>query len=243
MGLSMEKVEERAPELVSLVKQAQVSLEKAALTGQKAKVALCLDHSGSMRGLYKSGWVQALAERVLALGALFDDDGDIEVFLFDSSAKYAGSLDLKDYRGGVDRMTRGRSMGTTDYAGAMKAVREHYGPKRGIFGKRGGPMEVPVYVLFVTDGRPDSKTAATKELVEASKEGIFWQFVGLGDGGSDKFAYLKKLDAEVKGRLVDNANFFQVEDPKSISDADLYTRMLAEFPEWLPQAKELRLLA
>jgi uncharacterized protein YegL len=241
MGLSLDKIEASAPGLVSLAKEARVSLEKASLVGVSAKVALCLDYSGSMRRLYKDGWVQSLAERVLALGAQFDDDGDIEVFLFDSSAKYAGSLGLGDYQGGVDRLTDGRSMGTTNYAAAIKAVREHYGTKKGFFGrkKEAGPKDVPVYVIFVTDGQPDSRTAATKELVEASREGIFWQFVGIGD---NDFRYLEKLDSEVKGRLVDNANFFQVKDPERVSDSELYAKMLAEFPDWLPQAKELGLV-
>jgi hypothetical protein len=68
--------------MLSLVKTAGVSLEKRGLAEHTARVALVLDISGSMAALYRSGAVQRLAGRVLALGLRFDDDGVVDVFLF-----------------------------------------------------------------------------------------------------------------------------------------------------------------
>lgn len=242
MAVSLDKIERSAPGLVSLVKEASATLDSAGLGGQAAKVALCLDYSGSMNALYKNHTVQRLAERVLALGTQFDDDGAIDVFLFDSGATYAGELTIENYQGGVDRLTAGRRMGTTNYAAAMKLVREHYsGGKKGLFHRKAtGPADLPAYVLFLTDGAPDSKSAATKQLVEASHEGIFWQFIGVG--GAD-FSYLHRLDEEVPGRLIDNANFFEVADLARTSDQDLFAKMLTEFPGWIPQARASGLIA
>lgn len=247
MAISLDKVEKQAPALVSLAKQASISVTSAGLNGQAAKVALCLDWSGSMRKLYQDQTVQRLAERVLALGTQFDDDGAIDVFFFDAGAWYAGELGLDDYVGGIDRFTQGRKMGTTNYAAAMELVRKHYAAparKKGLFGKRTeiGPSDLPAYVLFLTDGSPDNKSAATRQLVEASREGIFWQFIGVG-GDASSFPFLAKLDDQVPGRLIDNANFFAVESLDTLSDETLFARMLAEFPGWIPQARAEGLIA
>lgn len=113
MGISFEKLEQQAPELVSLAKKAQFNLSKHGLDGQPAKVALCLDYSGSMRKVYADGQMQALAERVLALATQLDDDGAIDVFFFGTDAWYAGELGLTDYQGGVDRLRDGHRFGLT----------------------------------------------------------------------------------------------------------------------------------
>ena len=47
-----------------------------------------------MSGLYRQGKVQALVERLLALALRFDDDGEVDVFLFGAEGHEAGTLDL-----------------------------------------------------------------------------------------------------------------------------------------------------
>jgi hypothetical protein len=236
MPISLEKVQQSAPALVNLYKDAGAALESAGITS-KAKVALVLDFSGSMSRLYSSGFVQQVAEKVLSLGLRFDDDGDIEVFLFDSGAAYAGALSLTDYQGGVDRLTSGRRMGSTNYAAAIEAVVAHYSPKGKLFSRKASAMTDPVYVAFFTDGEPDSRSRAKDALRDASDKGIFFQFVGLGD---QEFDFLQKLDT-LSGRALDNAGFFSV-SPQEISNPDasnevLYDYMLKEFAGWIPQAQ------
>ena len=75
MPISLEKIERDAPRLIDLAKKADISILKANLTNHQAKVALCLDISGSMSFLYSSGKIQTLAEKILALGCRFDDNG------------------------------------------------------------------------------------------------------------------------------------------------------------------------
>lgn len=222
MAISFEKVESQAPSLVKLVKKAAFGLSKHGLDGQAAKVALCLDHSGSMRALYAKGVVQQLAERALALATQFDDDGAIDVFLFDTSALHAGELRLEDHVGGVDRLRTGRRMGTTDYAGAMRLVREHFADDG-----------LPVYVLFVTDGSPDNRTLAKQELVAASQRNIFYKFLGVGEG---PFDFLRRLD-DLRGRPVDNAHFVEAEDIEAVGDAQFFDLLLEEYGEWLVAAR------
>jgi vWA found in TerF C terminus len=158
------------PELVDMRKHADVSIAKAGLTGSTAKVALCIDHSGSMDNLYSSGVVQAISEKILVLASAFDDDGDIDMFGFSTNGYELDSLDLSNYAGGIDRLFKHQAWGSTNYAGAMELVRKHYTEEKSIF---------PAYVLFVTDGEPDSEAAAISQLGASKSENIFWQMVGI----------------------------------------------------------------
>lgn len=63
--------------------------------------------------------------------------------------------------------------------------------------------------------------------------------MGVGEG---PFDYLRRLDESVPGRLIDNANFFQATDIPSVSDHDLFARMLHEYPAWLRAAVAKQLL-
>lgn len=241
------ELQHQAPALVSLVKAASVSLEKRGLADHVAKVCLCLDTSGSMSSLYRNGSVQRLAERVLALGCLFDDDKAIDIFLFDDRVNHAGSMSLDNFPGLIDRLIQRHALGGgTAYGRAIKAIREHY---MGSAGSRSDPQtrDVPVYVMFVTDGDATDKSFATTQMKQASHEPIFWQFMGVGGGGGlfgfggGSFPYLERLD-DLQGRYVDNADFFAVPDPQSMSDDEIYNKMMNEYPNWLNAARRARLL-
>lgn len=236
MSVDLKKVEQEAPELVSMTKSAGVTLQKRNLAEHTARVALVLDISGSMGGLYRSGAVQKLAERILALGLHFDDNGAIDVFAFDNRAHEFGEMDLGNFRNFIKKV-ESKVGGGTSYAPIMKKIREHYagGAKKGLFRKRssGGPVE-PAYVMFVTDGEPFDPREAERELQEASKEGIFWQFVAVG---AERIAFLERLD-DLGGREIDNAAFFGVRDPAAVPEGELYDKLMVEYPGWLPQARQ-----
>ena len=51
------------------------------------------------------------------------------------------------------------------------------------------------------------------------------------------YGILEQLDT-MPGRYIDNANFFALDDLHDISDAELYDRMLREFPLWLKEIKQ-----
>lgn len=255
MALSFSKIQEEAPELLSLAKLSRVEISKQELDGQKAKVALVLDYSGSMGNEYRSGRMQRLAEKVLAVSTGLDDDGDIDFFVFDSSAAHLGEIALTNYQGSIDRLTSGRRMGTTNYAAAFTTVRDHYGfpgpvpvagaPSKGLFGglKKAlaptvapaatGPAEVPVFAIFLTDGAPDSKPAAVKALTEVSTAPIFWKFLSIG---REDMAFLQKLD-DLTDRFIDNADYKHIGDVEGISDKELFKALLDEYPTYLKEAR------
>lgn len=245
------RLEKQAPQLLNLVKKAKISLEKVGLQNHDAKVALCLDISGSMSSLYTKGKIQAFAERILALATRFDDDGVIDIFLFGQNAHNVGELTVDNFNGFVRRMNVKYPLeGGTYYSKAMKLIREHYfkqAPAR----KMAFPQTLPVYVMFITDGATSDEDKTRVQLKDSSYEPIFWQFMAIGKSKKDRkkrkelgflqrmgrtnFTFLEELD-EMEGRFIDNANFFSVEDPAQIADDELYDLLLEEYPDWVKKA-------
>jgi len=257
------------PQMVNLVKKAGISLEKKGLSEHRARVALCLDISGSMHQLYKSGKVQALCERVLGMAVQFDDDGACDVFTFGTGGYDEGPLDLRNYQGWVQQLLGRRQLeGGTNYNHAMQAVRRHYFPDGG-GGQRNSPRpdKLPVYVMFVTDGQTTDQHGTKQQVEWSSYEPLFWQFMAIGQssrnvtasgappmkkkkGGfgarlasmlTGDFQFLEELD-DMPGRYIDNADFFSVADPADIGDDQLYDLMMNEYPGWLQQARSKGLL-
>jgi len=87
--------------------------------------------------------------------------------------------------------------------------------------------------VFLSDGGVIDEQGIKKAMVDAAKYPIFWQFVGLA---GSSYGILERLDT-MSGRLVDNADFFHVDDLGKITDEQLYERLLNEFPSWLKAAR------
>lgn len=253
--ISLEKrIEKEAPQLLSLVKKVGVSLDKVGLGQHSAQVCLVLDISGSMNSLYRDGLVQKFSERILALGCKFDDDGEIDVFLFGENVHQPAPMNLDNCQTYVQAaITKHRLEGDTRYGRAIQAVRRFYFPdSAGGERKTVLKAELPVYVMFVTDGTTSDKPLTEKQLRWASYEPIFWQFMGIGKGKKSKdkklaaqadsdFPFLDKLD-ELDGRLIDNANYFSTRSPDEYSDEQLYDLLMAEYPAWIKLAQKHNLL-
>ncbi|MFJ8583254.1 vWA domain-containing protein [Streptomyces sp. NPDC093595] len=232
MPISLRKMEETAPTLVDLYKRAGVSLRKHGLSGERAAVYLVVDHSGSMRPYYRDGSVQALADRVLALSAHLDDDGRVPVVFFSTDIDADTEIALANHHGRIDRIVASLGhMGRTNYHLAMDAVIDHH---------LDSGTTAPALVVFQTDGGPSSKLAAERCVCKAAELPMFWQFIGFGDPDSHQFDFLRRLDelAVPAKRCVDNAGFFHAgTDPSRVPDAELYDRLVGEFPAWLAAAR------
>ncbi|MGW5290677.1 vWA domain-containing protein [Streptomyces bacillaris] len=231
-AISLEKVQQTAPGLVSLYKRAGVSLEKHGLNGRRAAVYLVLDYSGSMRDYYKDGTVQALADRVLGLSAHLDDDGRVPVVFFSTDVDGHAEIGLDRHHGMIDKIVANLGhMGRTNYHAAMDAVIDDY--------LDSGSTD-PALVVFQTDGGPTSKLAAERYLCKAARLPLFWQFIGFGNTRSSQFDFLRRLDElpVPAKRPVDNAGYFHAgPDPRKVPDTELYDRLLGEFPSWLAAAE------
>lgn len=217
--------------------------KKMDLADQKAQVVLCLDFSGSMARLYQDGSVQALVERILPLGLAFDDNGEVDFYLFENGyTKLDESITLGNVEGYIDHkiLRSTLQMGGTQYAPVVEAIVndfahvENRGGFMGIGSKKTyGKMDLPVFVIFITDGDNSDHHSTEAVMREASNAGIFFQFVGIGDAS---FSFLKRLDT-LSGRQVDNANFFSASNLNSKTDDELYGLLLKEFPAFIKAAK------
>jgi stress response protein SCP2 len=225
-AISLNKLQRSAPGLVNLYKAAQVSLAKKGVMGQRAAVYLVLDHSGSMGGFYDDGTMQHLAEQALGLSANLDDDGRVPLVFFSHEVDLVTDISLNNYRGRIDRLHDTLDWGGTCYAPAMQSVIDHYTASH---------STDPAFVIFQTDGDPFDRKETRDLLRSASPLPIFWQFVGFGL--SRDLRFLRTLDT-LNGRTVDNAGYFGAgQSPMERSDADLYDRLMKEFPDWLTTAR------
>mgnify|MGYP000953195872 CR=1 FL=1 len=219
--VSLEKKLEKAPKLVSLAKPLGVELKKRNLETLVARVGLVMDISGSMTARFKNGTVQEIVNKTLPLAVQFDDDGELDCWYYGTRARRMDSVNLDNYTEAVPKEWKQLMLelgGCNNEPVVLRMVLDTY-----------RDTKLPVYVLFITDGGVSKKNEIQKIITEASKLPIFWQFVGVGGSG---YGILEKLDS-MKGRYVDNAGFFALDDFKKVSNEELYARLLEEFPKWL----------
>ncbi|MGG4488277.1 vWA domain-containing protein [Metabacillus idriensis] len=213
-------------------KTAGIVLEKKKLTGVVARVGLVLDISGSMRTLYKNGTVQKVVERILAVASQFDDDGMLDVWVYDNEFSRLPSVTERDFANYVNERILSNDtihkFGRNDEPPVMYDVMNKY--------LKEDPSKDPAFIVFINDG--GCKSTIKKPVVASSDKPIFWQFVGVGDSN---FKVLENLDT-MEGRFIDNANFFHVQDIDTMKDEELYDRLLNEFPDWIKEAKEKRIV-
>ena len=209
---------------ISLRKELVIDeVKKQNISVNTARVVFVLDHSGSMRTMYKDGTVQDLLERIFPIAMHFDDNAEMEFYWFDSVYKELDPVNCKNIEGYVQNviLSKNDHFGGTNYAPIMTEILNRY--------VRREPSNIPTFVIFITDGNNADKKATKDVLTEASKYNIFWKYVGIGD---EKFEFLAKLD-ELKGRFIDNANFINVSDLSAIDDKSLYKLLLEEYGDWL----------
>ena len=241
--INLEKtIEEKAPRLINLAKPAVISLKKNNLTDVKARVAFVLDCSGSMTTQFSSGNVQAVLDRIAVLAVQFDDDMALDLWAFADNFKKYDDVTLENLDDYIEKLTKKESRGF--FSRAFSGIV----PELGI-GNNEPPVmtdvvnfyansDTPAYVIFITDGGVYKNQEIESIVRGSASKPLFWQFVGLG--GSN-YGVLEKLD-DMTGRMVDNADFFAIDDFRKVDDSELYDRLLNEFPGWLRQAKSKNII-
>lgn len=203
----------------------KICLEKKELQDLTSKVVVVLDYSGSMDQLYRDGVVQETLNRLLPLALRFDDDGEMELYLFSNHCKQLAPLNINNFSNYIadEKVLQKYSMGGTNYSPAINKIVDNQ------------EGNIPTFVIFITDGDcfSSDKTPTEEAIRKASNKPIFWQFVGIGNSSFD---FLESLD-DMQGRYIDNADFLKISNVCNLSDEELYKALLGEFPEWLNAAK------
>lgn len=202
--------------LVDLSKTSRVDLSK-----HTARVALAMDYSGSMSNLFDNGSVQKTITRLLPIALKFDDDGELESWLFSNKEEKLNPITVNNYKDYVEKVMKKAkmNMGGTNYAPVLKDIAKYYKKK----------SDIPAFIIFITDGENSDATETNKIVRELSEYNIFIQFVGIG---KERFNYLKTLD-NLDGRKCDNTGFTKVSDMNCMSDEELYTELLRQYKDWL----------
>ncbi|MET9376051.1 VWA domain-containing protein [Streptomyces sp. NPDC002992] len=211
----LSQVKADAPYLVEAYKAAGAVLKKQGLIGARAAVYLVVDRSGSMRGYFKDGSVQRLAEQTVALAAHLDEDATVTAVFFSTDIDGTAELRPAGLEGRIDEINAGLGrLGRTNYHRAVEEVLAHH--------EKTDPTR-PAFVVFQTDGAPESKTAATQALAEAADRPIHWQFVAWGEEDNKAFDYLRKLTAPRTGHFLAGAT------PSETAHAAFYRGLLADW--------------
>lgn len=70
---------------------------KIDMTKHVARVALAMDYSGSMSNLFRNGSVQETVSRLLPIALRFDDNGELESWLFSNGSERLAAVTKDNY--------------------------------------------------------------------------------------------------------------------------------------------------
>lgn len=227
------------PPRISLLKEKVDTVLAAKQAGNLfARVGLVLDISGSMHSLYKKGEVQKVVERILAVASRLDDDGIMDAWIFSKEFYRLPPATVYNYEGYVttrilDKKLRYKIFGTNNEEPVMLDVLKKY--------LQEDPSPLPAFVVFVSDGGINSANSKKMQdiLIQSSGQRVFWQFVGIG---RSNFGVLQKLD-DLSGRVLDNADFFPIDNIEKMSDEEIYRNLLNEFPGWCLAARSAGIIS
>lgn len=196
---------------------------KIDMTKHMARVALAMDYSGSMSNLFANGSIQDVITRLLPIALKFDDNGELESWLFSDDKERLDAVTINNYKNYVKKvmMNARMSMGGTNYAPVLKDIVKYY--------KDVEPSEIPAFIIFITDGENWDTEQTNRIVKELSNYNMFVQFIGIGN---ENFKYLKSLD-DMRGRKYDNTGFTAVKDMNQMTDEELYTEILRQYKNWL----------
>lgn len=217
---------------ISLVKEKAaavgVSLKKKGVTTvPPMRVTAVFDVSGSMTGNVRSGALQKAADQVLGVAYKLDDNGEVEVFVFDDRVAQAPTMTVEDFGTYIDHKIVAKGLftaGSTRYDSALKAVIDFLFASKGAGGLFGfaKPKVVdnsPALVLFFTDGSPDHGDQADRVLNAARGKNVYFQMIGVGDAN---FSVLDALADEF-----DNVGMVRLRG-FSMSDEAIYDQLVTD---------------
>ena len=182
-----------------------------------------LDVSGSTSGLFRSGVFARAVERIMPVAAALDDDAEMQMFLMGARGVRVDDLQVGDLPQWLAKYTTKRPTEAGGYNNEPAAIEEvlRYVATQS--------TDVPTLVLFFHDGGVTDNKGTEAAIRAAVPSAVFWQFIGLGRAS---YGILARLD-DLQGRAVDNTGFFALDDIDAVPDAELYDRLVQEFPDWV----------
>lgn len=203
--------------------------EEKGLTGTKARVGLAFDFDYTGAHMFKDGLVQEVINRIMPLAIGIDDNKTLDLWVFADDVTRLNPATEDNYKDIARYIVRSAHKGITRYEPLIRDIDHFYIEEQ--------PENLPSLVIVLTTGDTSDKKRTENELMRVSQHPIFFVFIGIGD---NDFTFLQKLDC-MTGRVVDNASFTSVADLSIITDAELFSKVLSEYPDWLtlPQVQTM----
>lgn len=194
------------------------------LAGHKACVFIIFDRSGSMDSVYYNGTVQKILTVIFPVAVKFDDNGKMEVIVFNHSTDMIKSMTTKNYPQYVQNKMLDKGYtpcGGTNYVPAIqKAIDMCQDDSNPSFG------------IFLTDGAASEGKSELDHIFKqvAKTKKIFLAAIGFKTDYTmpEDFDYLKGLKNKFN-----NTNFFEADDFDHLNSDDLFKKLLSGYPEWL----------
>ena len=212
------------------------------------RVGVALDVSGSARNIYSNGTMQATIDRLIPIAMRFDDNGELDVWSFDTGCDQLASVSKQDYEEFIKREIINNAQiskwGGTYYAPPMEKMMQFYfgsnkaadmakkasGFLGGLFGKKeatavapttsASGVAVPAMALFITDGANSDRREAEAVMRASQDKPIYWQLIGVGN--PSEFGFLRQMADDLP-----NAGFVHMSS-LSMSDEQLYDALLSQ---------------
>ena len=226
MAISMQKREENF----------KLSLTKKSILKIIACVGAAYDISGSMNSNYRRGLMDEFTARLMPLGLRFDDNGEIDNWMFNNGAKQNASITANNYEKFVSSEISSNVGGGTSFAPMLQDIYNYYFVGKttqktvktgGFFSKsvtetieeKPAAGDKPVYLIVQTDGDNDDRSRTDALLGQLEQKSIYIQFVGVGNDTT--FSFIKEM-----GEKYSNVGFFHIPDLVSMSDEELYSNLI-----------------
>ena len=195
-SLDLEKKSEKVSALL---------LDKGVTEAPTMRVAVAIDISLSMANHFSSGNVQKAFDQLMGVSVQFDDDGELDVFKFDTRCDYVGTSTPEE--GDYNTFIKDKGIaprGGTAYSPIVDAAVQHFfAPKKsggflGFGGKTEDASNEPVLLMIVTDGEPNRSDVPVTlaKMAEQVNRPIYFHLVGVG-GSRSSFPTIAHLADEL----------------------------------------------
>lgn len=175
------------------------------------RVGAALDISGSMdmdtrrpetTRIISSGKLQKALNQLMGAAMRFDDNGELDVFKFDTMCEYVGTATPSNYENYISKQGI-RARGGTAYSPIVAAAQKFFfgggapaqPAKKRLFGFGGstpavpatGGDNTPVLMLVITDGEisQSDRAETNAQLQRAESTPIYYHYVGVGGTRKD----------------------------------------------------------
>jgi hypothetical protein len=230
-GISLQKATERSE------KVGKILLTKGVSVAPTMRCGLAIDISGSMGGYFARGTVQKSVDQLVGVSLKFDDNGELDMFKFNTGCDYVGTANVNNYDTFIADNRVSANGGTAYIPIVEEAVKFFFaGQKKSSggflgFGKKTEVVagdDSPVLMMVLTDGEPNERVNdILRAFKDAAQHNIYFHLVGIG-GDRRSFPTIARIADDLD-------NVGEVYLPTlDMTDDEIYAQIIGdELVQWI----------